>query len=117
MKNIWISVLLFTTKIVLAQGCYTSTIQSPTPFMGNHGEIAKLANGSIWEIQYQYEYMYEYYPKVTACPSRNLLILDKKSLRAKQISENAGASSTGNSVIESYIENDFTGLEMGKYFD
>ena len=116
MKHIWLFILLFTTKIVWAQDCYTSTIRSPTPFMGNHGEIAKLADGSIWEIQYQYEYMYEYYPTVTACPSRGLLILDKKRLRAKQIAGNAGSSSTGGSVIESYIENEFTGLEMGKIF-
>jgi len=34
----------------LAQDCYQSSIVSPTPFMGNNGEIFKLADGSVWEV-------------------------------------------------------------------
>lgn len=34
-----------------AQTCYESSILSPTPFMGNNGEIFKLADGSIWEVK------------------------------------------------------------------
>lgn len=116
MNNLYAILLILVAEVSWSQDCYNSTIQSPAPFMGNHGEIAKLADGSIWEIQYQYEYMYEYYPTVMACPSKGILILDKKKLRAKQIASSASSSAAGGSVIESYIDNEFTGLEMGKIF-
>ena len=44
--------------------CYESSIVSPTPFMGNDGEIFKLSDGSLWEVHAEYEYLYEYYPSV-----------------------------------------------------
>ena len=39
--------------------CYEAMITTPTPFMGNHGEIFKLDDGTIWEVQFEYEYLYE----------------------------------------------------------
>jgi hypothetical protein len=70
----------------LAQKCYESSIVSPTPFMGNNGEIFKLADGSVWEVKYEYEYMYEYSPQVTVCPERGRLLISKKSLNIAPVS-------------------------------
>ncbi len=58
---------------------------SPTPFMGNNGEVFKLADGSVWEVKYEYEYLYEYYPKVTICPNRGVLLLGNKTLRVQKV--------------------------------
>ena len=52
----------------LARDCFEASILSPTPFMGNDGEIFKLDDGSMWEVKYEYEYLYEYYPSVIVCP-------------------------------------------------
>jgi hypothetical protein len=64
----------------VAQSCYETTVQSPTPFMGNNGEIVKLADGTLWEVKYAYEYLYEYYPSVIICPQRGKLIVTNKSI-------------------------------------
>lgn len=74
------------SRAAVAQDCYQSSILSPTPFMGNNGEIFKLADGSVWEVKYEYEYMYEYNPEVIVCPGRGKLIVDKKSLNIASIS-------------------------------
>ena len=74
--------LSFTTN---AAECYKATIVKPSPFMGNNEEIAVLDDGTIWEIKYEYEYMYEYYPSVIACPNRGLLIVEGKKLNALQL--------------------------------
>ena len=68
-----------------AAACYESTIVKPTPFMGNDGEIIKLSDGTLWEIKYEYEYMYEYNPEVIVCPSRGKIIVDGKSLTVEQL--------------------------------
>jgi hypothetical protein len=113
MKSTLITLSFFCT-FATAQDCYRSMVQSPTPFMGNNGEIAKLTDGSIWEIQYEYEYMYEYYPSVIACPSRGVLVVKDKKLTARLISGGPGATKTN--VIESYIESSFSGLNMGNIY-
>jgi hypothetical protein len=68
------------------RGCYESSISSPTPFLGNHGEIFKLSDGTVWEVMYEYEYLYEYYPSVTICPGRGKLMVGKKSLDVQNLS-------------------------------
>ncbi|WGG52163.1 hypothetical protein [Rugamonas sp. DEMB1] len=75
----------------LAQNCYESSIVSPTPFMGNNGEIFKLADGSVWEVKYEYEYMYEYNPDVIICPGRGRLIVNKKSLNIASVAGRTSA--------------------------
>jgi len=92
MKN-RITILIATLLVVLvvaertsAQDCYQSSILSPSPFMGNNEEIFKLADGSLWEVKYEYEYLYEYYPSVIICPSQNKLIIGKKSLNVELVS-------------------------------
>ena len=80
------AITLLLSGSVLAQDCYQSSILSPTPFMGNDGEIFKLADGSVWEVKYEYEYMYEYNPSVIVCPSRGKLVVNQKSLNIVSIS-------------------------------
>ena len=82
-------------RAVFGQGCYESTIMSPTPFMGNNGEIFKLADGSIWEVKYEYEYLYEYYPKVTICPGRGRVIVRGKALNVAQLKGSGSPTGLG----------------------
>lgn len=97
--------------------CYESSIMSPTPFMGNNGEIFRLQDGSLWEVKYEYEYMYEYYPAVIVCPSIGRLVVRGKTLHVQQIAAGrspsppeppAGATPD---VIESRIDGEFSGWE------
>ena len=74
-------------SIVVGGECFRSSIVSPIPFMGNNGEIFKLSDGSIYEVKYEYEYLYEYYPNVIICPGRGKLIIGKKSLNVELISQ------------------------------
>jgi hypothetical protein len=85
-KYVYIFFTLMTPTLSMAQDCYQSSILSPSPFMGNNGEIFKLADGSVWEVKYEYEYLYEYYPSVIICPSKGRLIIKKKSLNVEAIS-------------------------------
>jgi hypothetical protein len=90
-----------------AQTCYESSILSPSPFMGNDAEIFKLADGSLWEVKAEYEYLYEYYPSVTICPSRGKLIIGKKSLNVQLVSsgpkKSGDISSTGESSPDTKV--------------
>jgi hypothetical protein len=88
-----ISICLATLLVALgvagrasAQDCYQSAILSPSPFMGNNEEIFKLTDGSLWEVEGGYEYMYEYYPSVIICPTRGKLVVGKKSLDVQLVS-------------------------------
>lgn len=78
--------LLVISTAASGQDCYESSILSPSPFMGNNEEIFKLADGSLWEVKYEYEYLYEYYPSVVICPSRGRLIIGGKSLNVELVS-------------------------------
>ncbi len=70
--------------------------------MGNNDEIFKLADGSVWQVKYEYEYMYEYYPSVTICPGRGRLIVGKKTLDVAPISGgNAGSPVQKSSPLSS----------------
>ena len=95
--------------------CFESSIASPTPFMGNNGEGFKLSDGSIWEVRYEYEYLYEYYPSVVVCPGRGKIYLKNKSLNVAKLSaaprKASGASTATADVIESRIDGEFEGWE------
>ena len=99
-----------------SQDCFSSTIMSPSPFMGNNDEIFRLADGSVWQVKYEYEYMYEYYPSVVVCPSRGTLIVGKKTLNVQPLSRPVTPAvptrptATG-SVIESKIDGEFNGWD------
>ncbi len=112
------SSLWLTVCCVSAQDCYESSILSPNPFMGNNGEIFKLADNSIWEVKYEYEYLYEYYPSVIVCPSKGKLGIKGKMLNIQKIK--AGKSISSNTktqkahlpeIIESQIDGEFEGWE------
>ena len=110
-----------------AQGCHESTIVSPSPFMGNNGEIFKLADGSFWEVKYEYEYLYAYSPQVIICPSKGKLSVESKTLNVQSVSGTAAPRSKltkvekekgkeqsqvlPDSVIESQIDGTFNGWE------
>ena len=99
-----------------AQSCYETSVQSPAPFLGNNGEIVKLADGSLWEVMYAYEYLYEYYPSVIICPKGRKLIVNDKSIDVRFISSGSSAGSPVPPIIESQIISNFDGLEAGNVY-
>jgi hypothetical protein len=123
--------LAITFSSTWAQGCYQSIIVSPSPFLGNNGEIFKLSDGSIWEVRYEYQYLYAYNPSIIICPDKGKLSIDSKILNVTQVGSskdrlkksapsakknNRQQSSedvvqAGDDLIESQIEGDFKGWE------
>lgn len=110
--------LFFFPQPATGSACYESSILSPTPFMGNNGEVFRLADGSLWEVKYEYEYLYEYYPDVIVCPARGRLVVGEKTLNVQQIaagrapaSPSVPQSGTTQGVIESRIDGEFSGWE------
>ena len=89
--SVAIAIGLGLTSEASGQGCHESSILTPAPFMGNNGEIFRLADGSIWEVKFEYEYLYEYYPRVTVCPGRGVLIINDKALNIQQIVPSGGS--------------------------
>lgn len=67
--------------------------------MGNNAEIFKLADGTVWEVKYEFEYLYEYTPSVIICPDRGKLIIGTKSLNVRSVAglKNKTNSQKGNS--------------------
>ena len=118
-----------------AQDCYSSSVLAPTPFLGNNGEIVKLADGSLWEVKYEYEYMYEYYPAAVVCPSRGILVVKNKELTVVALAgspvqgpapsnpslsfPSGGRPSSelvASALIESRLEGEFEGYEAGNIY-
>ena len=118
----WTSVPVFAAlsigiqATVFAQSCYETTVKSPTPFMGNNGEIVKLADGSLWEVTYAYEYLYEYYPSAIICPKTRKLIVNGKSIDVQPLSSASSAGTPGQPTIESTIISRFEGLNAGNVY-
>lgn len=109
-------VLLFLTvcSFLMASDWYEARITSPSPFMGNNGELFKLNDGSTWEVMYEYNYLYAYYPQVLVSPKEGKLILDGKKLSVKKISsgntlKNDKGSGKMTQVYESRIDGAFKG--------
>lgn len=61
--------------------------------MGNNDEIFKTSDGRLWQVKYEYEYLYEYYPTVDICSEQKLIINGK----ALNISALSSSNSSGNS--------------------
>lgn len=122
--SVVIGLIAFTqAAFVNAQDCFDSSITSPTPFMGNNGEIFKLSDGTIGEVVAEYEYLYEYYPSVTVCPDRSILLLKGKSLGIRLLSSPKSKLNVGKTlgteasdIIESKIDDDFEGYDSGKIY-
>lgn len=77
--------------------------------MGNNDEIFKLSDGSIWQVKYEYGYLYEYFPSVVICPHKGILIIESDKLNVVSIS--GSSRFTNSDVIESRIDGDFEGWE------
>lgn len=101
---------ILTSLLLSTENCYEETIVKPSPFMGNHGEIFTLSNGIIGEVKHEYEYMYEYYPSVLICPSKNQLIISGKKLNIKLLQNNEQVPEE-DKLIESQIDGEFEGFE------
>jgi hypothetical protein len=117
-KLLFICGFLSVAGYASAQGCYDSSIQSPSPFMGNNGEIFKLDDGTIWEVVAEYEYLYEYLPRVIICPSQGKLSVKGKTLNVIMIgsknqttTKDESRKDTPQDYIESQIDGDFNGWE------
>jgi len=100
----------FPATVSRAQDCYESSIRSPSPFLGNHEEVFRLQDGTIWQVQYEYEYMYEYYPTVVICPARGMLIIKGKRLDVRQLGGSTSPAG-GGEVVETRIDGEFTGWD------
>lgn len=70
----------------LAAGCFEVSILSPAPFLGNDKEVVKLSDGSLWQVQNEYNYMYQFYPSAQICPSAGKLIVNGKALTVVPLS-------------------------------
>src|ERR1700685_603521 len=105
-------ILLGALPSIVHADCHEDSILSPTPFMGNDGEIFKLASGSIWEVKYEYEYLYAYYPKVIICPEDGKLIINDKTLHVENVSSTPSNTVVpSNAYLESRIDGDFNGWD------
>ena len=71
---------LLVASSAMADDCYKSTIVSPTPFTGNHGEVFSLDDGTLWKVKYERENFQEYSPNVIICPKRGDLEINGKKL-------------------------------------
>lgn len=101
--------------------CFASSIMSPQPFLGVHDEVFRLLDGSLWQVQFEYEYLYDFFPDVIVCPATERLIIEGKSLKIRALSiGRRGAPSMlltgGPSAIESRIEGDFEGWDGDTIF-
>ena len=87
--------------------CFESSIISPTPFMGNDGEVFKLSDGSVWEVQNEYEYLHEYNPDVIVCPRKEKLIIGGNSLDINLLSQHSGVAGTSGDRWEIFEETQY----------
>ena len=90
-------ILLMTLGLIMsshafAQACYKTSILAPAPFMGNHGEVFKLSDGSMWKVMGSYEYMYAYYPAVNICPGSGKLIVEGRTVNVTQVKGGSNAA-------------------------
>ena len=112
-----IIIIMIVIHIYLFSGtCYESSVKSPTPLMGNNGEIINLLDGSLWEVKYEYLYLYEYNPSVIICPDKNLLIVNSHKINVMPIKNNSKNPTHNDSSIDSFIENEFSGLKHGNIY-
>jgi hypothetical protein len=112
-----LAALAFVSTSAVAASCYEASIRSPTPFMGNNDEVFKLDDGSMWQVKYEYEYLYEYYPSVVICPDSGKLHIQGKALniapigRVPQSGRSQSPKPAQASAIEAHIEGDFKGWD------
>jgi hypothetical protein len=98
MKAIAALILSVASSVAAAQGCHQTSIVAPSPFMGNHSEVFKTAEGTLYQVSGSYEYMYEYYPTATICPSQGRMQVAGKIINIIQIQGGPSAGSRGPSA-------------------
>ncbi|NLN85727.1 MAG: hypothetical protein GX135_06450 [Candidatus Cloacimonetes bacterium] len=113
--------MVLLSMFLYASDWYEASIVSPTPFLGNNGEIFKLSDGSVWEVIYEYRYMYKYYPYVTVSPSQGKLLIDGKKLNVTMLVPGSGSKKPKSNpetpiLIESRIDGEFNGFEGDSIF-
>jgi hypothetical protein len=111
LKNALIGCLVAVAGAASAQPCFQTSILSPSPFMGNHGEVFKTADGGLWEVQYEYRYLYEYLPSVVICPGRGNLSVKGKTLNVARVGGSTSGATGSGDVIETRIDGEFAGWE------
>ena len=110
-KCVFVALLLL--PLIAKADCYKSSVISPTPLMGNHNEIVILQDNSIWRIQYEYEYLYEYYPDVLICPSLGKMFVDDSELDVTPVAVQSTRPSLSNNdmTIRSRVDDDWEGWD------
>jgi hypothetical protein len=117
-----LALLVFATAVsgaVTAQGCYETSIKSPSPYLNNGGEVVVLMDGTIWkDASYNYSYAYQFYPAVTVCPRAGFMIMNGKKIALSplggattQSREKLVQESPSTGVIESRIDGEFKGWD------
>jgi hypothetical protein len=107
------------STVARADACYETSVVSPSPFLGINDEIVKLADGSVWEVKYEYAYLYAYFPRVTICPGRGKLIVERTTLNVQQLSQSRSTeqggqqASSGSSRWTVFEETNIQGLVSG----
>jgi len=107
--------IVFST-LVTAQDCYETSIVSPSPFIGNNGEIFELEDGSLWEVKHEYGYWYEFYLyklPVIICPSLKRLIIEKEWIDVELIATAPDSKMAISRLIEEWKIYEETNLEGG----
>jgi hypothetical protein len=92
LKSILTSALLLACGAASAQACYTTSVVSPNPLMGNHGEVFRTAHGALFEVVGSYEYLYAYSPSVTICPGQGKMVVQGRSVGVTPLSSAAPRS-------------------------
>lgn len=60
----------------LSAECYSSSVTSPSPVMGQTDEVITLLDGSKWEVGIgHYHYLYAYYPNVVVCLTEGIMLI------------------------------------------
>ena len=93
LKIALISMLTIFSSLTFGQNCYRTGIVSPSPFMGNHDEIFKTTDGRLWQVKFEYQYLYEYYPTVDIC-NESKLILKGKAISIVSVGSSGSKSSS-----------------------
>jgi hypothetical protein len=102
-----LTILLVFSNGAIAAGCYESSIQSPTPFMGNNGEVFKLSDGSIWEVKYEYN------PSVIVCADQGKLIIGDKKLNVQALAKGKSSGASSDNSWEIFEETNLVGSISG----
>lgn len=98
-----LATITFNVNAATTSDCYKSSINVPTPFLGNTDELLELSDGSTWKVGIgEYNYLYQYYPSVTACPTAQTITLNvsnkDKVIKAKRTTNPVTAAVTPSTV-------------------